>query len=402
MRSRTQRALFGVAITLTGCTAVLGVNDVFYDPNAPQGGTSSGSSGGPDGATTTPDGATTTPDGATTTPDGAPCTADTQSDAENCGRCGHDCGGGSCTQGKCEAVTVADVARPAGLATDGTFLYVTSYSGGQVLKLEKLPQKPVVPIGSSVPSAMGIAVGGNNVYVTNEEGASTTGGIHRCVLPACTAFTRITPLDYAHYVAVTGTNVFASTQDSVVRTNLDGTSPVKIAGYTQCFGIAADDTHVYVGSFNPELQRIQYDGGSPTPMGPRNASTSDGFVTVDGDRVFWAYEDNGSKKGQVLSSLKAAPATRTTYTGEGKRSLGIAADADWVYWADGGTVVNNTLVGDGTLNACPRVGCPGSGPTVLATGLKGSGQVVLDAKYVYWAELGTSGADGRVRKVAKP
>lgn len=137
-------------------------------------------------------------------------------------------------------------------------------------------------------------------------------------------------------------------------------------------------------------------------MGPRNASTSAGFIHLDGDRVFWAYEDDGTKKGQVLSSVRAAPATRTTYTAAGKTSRGVAADAAYVYWSDVGTLASGNATGDGTLNACPRAGCPTSGPTLLATGLRGAGQIVVDADFVYFAENGTSDADGRVRKVAKP
>src|SRR4051812_46742205 len=36
----------------------------------------------------------------------ASCTADTQSDAKNCGKCGHDCVGGQCTAGVCQVATL--------------------------------------------------------------------------------------------------------------------------------------------------------------------------------------------------------------------------------------------------------------------------------------------------------
>src|SRR5438445_6182548 len=36
----------------------------------------------------------------------AGCTADTQNDPKNCGKCGHDCVGGSCTAGACQVATL--------------------------------------------------------------------------------------------------------------------------------------------------------------------------------------------------------------------------------------------------------------------------------------------------------
>lgn len=401
-RLRAIVAVLGATlIVASGCTAVLGVNDVFYDADAGQG-TSSSSSSSSSGASSSSSSSSSGSGGDAAADGSTECNADLQTSATHCGRCNHDCGGGACTAGRCEAVTVAEVARVTGLATDGTHLYASSYTGGNVLRLEKAPMQQVSQVMAAVPSAMGIAVSGTTLYATNETFASSNGGVHRCTLPACADKTRITPLDYARQVAVTPTALFATSQDGLHRMNLDGSSPALIATYTQCFGLAADATHVYVGSFNPFLQRMQHDGGAPTAMGPRNASTNYGWIALDGDRVFWAYEDDATKKGFVIGSVRASPATRTTYTSTGADSAGVAADADNVYWSDVGTRTMGAANGDGTLNTCPRAGCPAAGPTVLATQLRGAGPVVLDSGFVYWAENGTSSADGRVRKVAKP
>src|SRR5262249_18558478 len=49
--------------------------------------------------------------------DGGSCGADFLNDTANCGYCGHDCQGGECHSGKCQALTVADgVPGPLGIA----------------------------------------------------------------------------------------------------------------------------------------------------------------------------------------------------------------------------------------------------------------------------------------------
>jgi hypothetical protein len=390
------------ALAATACSALLGVNDVFYDPAAP-----AAASGGPDGATVSGgDGGEAMQDGAPAADSAACGGVDLLGSEQNCGRCGHGCGGGKCAGGVCQPVLLAEAPRIAGLATDGQALYATSYAGAKVLRIEKTPGAgSVKTLRSDVTAAMGIAVSGNTLYVTAENLSDTNGGLHSCTLPACSGWTRITPLDFPRHLALAGANVFVATESGVVRTGLDGSAPVVIATYTQPCAGAADATHVYVVSAAPALYRVQHDGGAETMMGPRTAPDNYGFVTLGGDSALWAYVDGASKAGQVLSSRKDAPGTRVTFTSKGIAPVGVATDDAWVYWSDRGSVLGTgpgaVLANDGKLLACPRAGCPAAGPTVLISDLHGAGQIVLDDAFVYVAELGL-GTDGLVRKVAKP
>ena len=81
--------------------------------------------------------------------------------------------------------------------------------------------------------------------------------------------------------------------------------------------------------------------------------------------------------------------------------VGVAVDADNLYWSTDGTGAGNVPVGDGKVFACPIKGCAATGPIVLATGNLFAGPVTVDDKAVYWVEFGGTSA-GRVRKVAKP
>lgn len=387
-----------LGLALTGCTALLGVNDVFYDPSAPV--------PGPDGSVTSTDGAVVVPDGAPL-PDAASCGGvDLSRDDQNCGRCAHACGGGKCEGGVCQPLVLAEAPRLAGLATDGQALYATSYTGRKVLRIEKTPGVGAVKaLAEGFESALGVAVAGNTLYVTRENSSSGNGGLYSCPLPACTTLTRITPLDFPRHLALSGSSVFVPTEGGVFRTALDGSSPKNIATYSQPFSLAADATQLYVVSLATQVYRIGFDGAGEVAVGPRPAPDNYGFVALGDDLVVWAYVDEASKKGQVVGAKKSAVASQVTYTSNGVGSTGVAVDGTYVYWSDRGNVVGSggsaTYMNDGTLNACPRAGCPTSGPIVLAKGLHGAGPIVLDDAFVYFAELGL-GTDGIVRKVAKP
>src|SRR5580693_2103781 len=55
-----------------------------------------------------------------------PCTADVAADPANCGRCNHDCLGGACYMGACQAVVLyAANDTPSSIVVDGPTLVVT-------------------------------------------------------------------------------------------------------------------------------------------------------------------------------------------------------------------------------------------------------------------------------------
>lgn len=391
------RLLAAAVAALTGCTAVLGVNDVFFDPSTPQ--------GGADGSVVGADGAVLRPDGGAR--GDAACEADLEKDPRHCGRCNHDCVGGACTGGKCEPVLLASVSRPAGVAVDETYVYATSYAEGSITRVDKRTGQGAKVL-TTVPTAHGILLTQTprRLWFTSDVNNSVGGGLFACTPPECTDTTPIGALGNGRHLAAEGNTVFVATSTGVfkVTSAVAVTAPVLVNDQVgQPFAVAADAAHVYYTSLAVGMRRTQVDGGGGAEVvGPFNSPTNFAFVTLDANRFYWAYTDATTKKGQVVGADKAAVATRTTYTSTGERSAGVAVDATYLYWVDDGTSTNDVPNGDGTINACPIAGCPASGPLVLVSGLRSGGMIVQDEEALYWAEWGTSGGDGRVRKVAKP
>lgn len=64
-------------------------------------------------------------------------TATNASDTKNCGACGRDCVGGTCTAGACSIVTLNTGLKPIALALDATYVYFASDETNQILRVSK-------------------------------------------------------------------------------------------------------------------------------------------------------------------------------------------------------------------------------------------------------------------------
>lgn len=134
-RHRARRTMIvGVAVILVGCNAILGIEGAAFDPSQPP----LGSDGSPtqDGPITPPaDG----PVGSDVQVDA--CTASTLStDPKNCGACGHDCLGGTCTAGRCQPVKLATdpmTGLTANVLVDATHVYWTNE---KTFELSRIPK----------------------------------------------------------------------------------------------------------------------------------------------------------------------------------------------------------------------------------------------------------------------
>src|SRR5206468_1143938 len=94
--------------------------------------------------------------------DGGGC-ADTTSDAKNCGYCGHDCLGSKCTNGTCDdKVLASGLDNPNGITVDATYVYLTIYSSGAVLRVKKDGSAGAEVLASAQTSARGVQTDGTN------------------------------------------------------------------------------------------------------------------------------------------------------------------------------------------------------------------------------------------------
>jgi hypothetical protein len=385
-----KRALaFVVSLTaLAGCTAVLGVRDIYLDPSAGEGGL--------DGAVS-PDGSPTPEGGAPDTGPPVDCAgADLQTDAKHCGRCGHDCLGGKCEAGVCKAVLlVPGLDQPVALAVDAQSIFVTQYGSGTIIQTAKDGTGPK-PVITGQPNVQGVVIDGQTLYWSNRDfpadGNMRKGGVYKCTLPTCTA-QLVSAANFAVNVTKFGDQLFfgGNNESKLYQVKTDGTGRIELdATINKPFGVATDGAHVYFTSQASTFYRVPVGGGALQAMGSAAGPTV-GLTVVDATRVYWTTGD------KVLGLDKATPqGVPTNYFSGGQDAAGLAVDDVNVYWT-------NYLDADGDLRFCPKVGnCQGGG-TALAGGMIRPFTITTDATAVYWVEEGLPGAvNGRLWKIAKP
>lgn len=402
MRARIPLVVVAGA-ALLGCSALIGVRDIYLDENSANDGGSSGatSSGGSSGSSGGNDGGTDAP---------IACNADLENDPAHCGRCGHDCLGGTCTAGKCGPVTLASgLVNPNTIALDAMNVYTTTYGDGRVLRVAK-DGSSTTPLASGMEKSSGVAVAGNVLFWTNADftfnDAGAWGGVFKCTLPACSDRTLVRAYDIPNNLSEVNGNIFVSVRNDaeIRRVNANGTGDILIATTNQPFGLACDPNHCYYTSAQPNLYRALADGGrGETAVGALDSSFI-GYVTVDADRYYWTYTQENTNKGKVFSGLKSDVAGSKIEYGDNKTgSVGVAVDAANVYWTNSGTFTGATSNADGELLTCPKAGCPASGALLLADKLPNPWGVAVDDVAVYWVEYTNANQQtGTVRKVAKP
>ncbi len=88
---------------------------------------------------------------------------DLQTDAANCGACGHDCLGGSCKAGLCSPMPVGPDGVEA-LVVDGGSVYFMSATNGQTLNRFSLNDNSLAQLASGFSNLEDLRVRGGNVY----------------------------------------------------------------------------------------------------------------------------------------------------------------------------------------------------------------------------------------------
>lgn len=407
MRARTVFVVGSLASM--GCTALIGVRDIYLDENA-EGGASSSSSGSSSSSSGNGGQTDGGPD-----QDGAACNANLDTDSKNCGRCGRDCLGSECKAGKCDPITLAgSLVNPTSAVTWTDKLIVTSYGDGRILEVPKTPG--TVRVITTVKAPWGAIVEGNTLYFadsdTKYDGVDLTrkGGIWRCDLPACAAPTLITPAEEpVNPVLVGGVLYFAENNaDEVTRVLPDGGGKFVLDTTNNPWTVQADGAHVYYTSSQPSFWRVPLPDGGGEIAGPQGFYAAGGLA-LDNDRYYYSYTAEGQDAGagHVVSFTKAnAGQGKLEYGADNIVPRGVIVDDKYVYWVNSGTFDETFGAAthfDGQLRACPKAGCPATGPIVLATGLGRPWELGQDATAIYVCVYGNyQQAGGAVLKIAKP
>ena len=322
-------------------------------------------------------------DGSTAPSDASPpeCMADVVADPANCGACGHDCQGGSCTSGFCGPVTLAVTHGSVGIAIDSTFVYFADNDAGVLYKVSKSLTRTGVPTpvvsGTAAQSVQGIASDGTYVYWTNK---TASGTVHRA-LPTGAALTTIASAQpQPDWIASNGTTVAWTNQtgNQVMSAPTDsdgGAAPTQLnlvgESGTVLAGIAMDPGNVYYAAKTAGgglAERVPLDGGPVSELGtPTYVS-----VAIDGVNAYWT---GGAANPSVYQNIKTGAATTQTTIGAGALicPLGVVSDGTDVYFIDQGDpscafAAVDASVGAGALYRIP-VGHVGALPGPLVTGL---------------------------------
>jgi hypothetical protein len=341
-------------------------------------------------------------------------------DPANCGRCGHDCCGGSCEHGVCQAVVVAQGYHPGRPAVDATHVYWPDGRDtlGRIMKAPKRGGAPPVALASGQRRPWEVAVHGDYVYwVTNSDAAPTYGGVFKApkgggdvvaIVASGEAFANGLTVndsgiywdDYGEYTPAehSGQTDDCAPGARIRKVGLDGTDPTTLAspetGVCTPLLMAVGARAAYWPSrFGHTIQSVGLGGGAAVTI----AATSDPVaVAVDAAYVYWAnWKDGTVQRAPLGGGAAATIATSGTDLGpnEGVGASDLAVDATNVYWSREGPPWGSS----GAILYAPVSGAPVDVGSVLATS-PSADLLTTDSACVYWVDA----ADGKIRAVAKP
>lgn len=264
---------------------------------------------------------------------------DTIKDPHNCGTCGRDCLGGTCTGGLCGDVKLAS----------GKAVGQMTFTDTQVIFIDRTPD----------PTSLNDAI-----YSTSKDpnGASPT----LLTDPGDGVLAIASDSGFLYYSTSTGIYSRGLTQ-------VGGTSStVTLAPYPK--NLVPSFPDFFWAQQGPEgVKRLS--GYATTTIASRSGS----FVVDAGHLFLGVYANYGSPAGLYKYTLAGGSVTQITTTA-GSDIDALATDDRYVYFVEGSTLV--------------RLNKDGTGRTVVLTGKIASlpGYVLLNG-YVYWSlrELGSSG-----------
>lgn len=428
--------LLGAALPLSllACSSILGFEPLTLDDNVGDGGARDGASvndGSSSDATAGDDGGSDGGVDASDDADGAACNAIFDTDPKNCGRCGHDCGGGDCKGGVCQPGKLADsLGIPLGIVVDDKNVFVAEYDTNRIISFDKSKVPGKCSSISSLVSCVfadqpgtlrpyAMAIDADNVYWSNAA-SGDPGEIRACPRTGCggggprLVATLVTDAYTTDIKVANGFLYWAENQGSAIRRALpDGGAKLTLLASSSYspLHLAVDDTSVFFtedGNNQPgptSIRAVQVDGGGGAPRAVAEADAkTHGLALTDAGELYWTVPIVGGVGDGVVAH---APKTSTgqkpasSFASNQVEPSAIVVDETNVYWLESGS----DNVADGMLVMCPLAGCPATGPIVLAEKQAYPRHLTQDDTALYWSNEGLSTStsyDGQVWKIAKP
>jgi hypothetical protein len=313
-----------------------------------------------------------------------PC-GDTSYDAHNCGACGHDCLGGTCSAGAClpAMIFTEGDGDPFGIAIDAHYAYVTDDYNDAVWKVPLDGSTTTLLASSNHPSD--IVIDASRAYWVGGDGLSAVP-----LVGGSSAILASGPWE-AYGVAVDATSVYLAvfaqqaSDGSPIGQILSlplvggGATPRSLAsglnvpislqrGPTGLEWLDLNSSYPFSSPVLMQLPVDGADGGAPTTVALEGADAGDspgtGAVALDATNVYWSELDELLKM-----PLAGGPPQLLASVGP---ASGLAVDATGVYAACSSRIV--------------RVPLEGGAPVVLAQGLFNARRLAVDATRIYWTD----------------
>jgi hypothetical protein len=310
-------------------------------------------------------------------PDGAPdagasdagCDADLLGDSRNCGRCGHDCIGGSCQQGACQSWKIDNgknfIDQP---VVDGTNILFRASPGA----VYSCPRTGCTGDGGAIVTgiqdAYGIAADPARIYVTNPNTLdASAAAIYACARGGCGNSPTVLRPGAADGIVIDGTDLYfrdGTANQKLARCTLPSCSSTEYLTAGAIVAFTLDGSRIYMIA-GGSLLRCDKGNCSATTVGmltgPLNKSLS--TVAAGGSTLYAATYD-GEGTGTIISCPTSSNGNCVpTALVTGLNRVVLHADATGVWFGDIGTNAKANL--DGFLGFCPATGCKNQIPQVL-------------------------------------
>jgi hypothetical protein len=326
------------------------------------------------------------------------CGANLENDPGNCGSCGHDCLGGTCSSGQCQPVTLISGEVPLFLLETPGKLFWTGSTGVRACVLPGC-QGSVQTFASG--SSLGLAATASNLYWTD----SIAGSVSACdfSLPTCAIPTSIaTATPGASFLVIGATSIFWTerTGNRIMRADLGGGNAGAVAsgGPIQSpTGIAIQASNLYFSNYDNAsagqgVMTLSTSGGNPASFA--SGSTVEQVLTT-ASGVFFSINGSKTTNDGAIGRCDLDGSNCAAFAPARPFPRGITSDGTSLYWTDFG-VAGDAAASNGAVLRCPLTGC-GANPTVLASGQGGPLGIVVDSQAIYWANAGT----GSIQRLAK-
>lgn len=325
---------------------------------------------------------------------------DFNSDAKNCGSCGHDCLGGDCDQGQCRPIAIApDQDQPLSITTDGTYVYwLGTHDGAQkqiyVARRRVDRTDEIKVIAPSETSASGLAISQSSLYWLSRD------QVRACDAPDCTGGARD--------ILPTGSNrcldvLFEASQSrlywscnsnykqndgQILAAMLPGSTVMNVeptSGNPE--KMASDDGNVYWGNssgFNNQdalgsdaaIWRLRLRDGSKTRL-VSGMTMEIGAMAVGGNSLYFSGFTGETSAIFRVSLPYGTPTPKKIADGP---ALGMVADERALYWSD---------CEKGLIKRCSHSDC--STPETIAFGQNCPTAMAQDSVSVYWISSSITG-----------